>query len=311
VHTELIALSSKTGLVIGRALIDVVEPVLFEVARAAASNGRRADVLHSITGDGLQTNEKAMRHVLFHYACKPLGPSIVGPLPREESRLRYIRTWVRYMLAGIVCSAHTANLVVTVAIVGKIDVKVDMNEIVANVVRWYKYLANDYIEEFTASFRSCILGRFELVEGQPPAGGVSQDLLSLYGPGVLPPDVLAFFNGDLTRLQRYEQGVTDERKQDARGEAFRLLYKHCLYVDEKPIVTRFFTFGPNVWKLMLRVLLKLGRDAFSLSSVNPNPENKKRQAKFWAFMESTAGLQGLREAAISLRLSMLAISIAS
>ena len=62
-------------------------------------------------------------------------------------------------------------------------------------------------------------------------------LQRLYGKDVLPDDILAFFSGRLQLLKVVVPHGSDRETLCAR--AFGLLYKHVVFIEEKPTPTRF------------------------------------------------------------------------
>ena len=178
-----------------------------------------------MTGDGIPTNEAAMRRMYLRIT--------------RETRLS--KSVVRYSLLAWICSSHIANLTCNVAIVGDlISRPVDNDLLVGNCVRWFKYLLHDYWEDFALSLRRYVSDKFKPVVGHASAESLrrTSDLLRLYGGRVLPPDVCCFFDGGLPKLGHVMKH--GEQVGAAVSDAFSILHKHLLRVEEKPVPTRFF-----------------------------------------------------------------------
>eukprot|EP00959_Pyramimonas_sp_CCMP1952_P027554 579088-Pyramimonas_sp.AAC.1 len=137
-----------------------------------------------ITGDAVGANGAAVRRVLECF-----------------SRLSADGITVLYSLVCWVCSSHLANLAVHVAIVGGLVQKPeDRDPLVCNASRWFKYLLHDYSEDYAMSLRLFLAHGVELTSAPHPAGkAFTAYMQQLHGPGVLPADVVEFFDGALSR----------------------------------------------------------------------------------------------------------------
>lgn len=118
---------------------------------------------------------------------------------------------------------------------------------------------------------------------------------------------LFFFNGDLSRLERV--AAAGSNRAAAVGDAFLLLHKHLICVEEEPIVSRFFLFTNCIFKLLLMKLFRLPQETFQLVHTRPNEGNETRLNRFWTYFSSDRASKELRVVSVSLRLTMLATSI--
>ncbi|CAE7261612.1 unnamed protein product [Symbiodinium microadriaticum] len=295
--SELQPLLNKTGATLGQALINSVAASLECFKTVAETPWSRLRFFHLLTGDGINTNQLASRYVLAHYGkMKTLG----------EKRFSYF-------LIPHVCSSHQANLAVATAIAG--STKHDKDEIVAACSRFFKHLLHDYTEEFALALKNYVEKEVKFARGNPmddacvPAVHRQEalDLRSLYGEHVLPDDLLRFFNYRLS--DRTHVADADMSIEHVRSEAFRLLQKHILKVEEKPVVTRFFLFGPCVNLLLTLKLLGLPLSLFQLSFTRPQLQNGKRLQKFQAFMRAPETDHRLRKAALCLQLTLHATAL--
>ena len=171
--SDLQALASKDAEVIGKALIDAVEPILYKLAIASNKHGaKKVRLVHVITGDGISTNAAAMNRVLYHYTRRPQR-DLPANATESEKRLNLILTRIIYAQVGIICGSHAGNLVVGAGVLDQTRVlreqagrrgavKAEHDSLCANCVRWFKYLALAYDEEFSRSLRVDVAKRLNL-----------------------------------------------------------------------------------------------------------------------------------------------------
>jgi len=229
---ELQALGQKTGAALGQCIVDIVSEILTCISRGPAVSWSRLRFVHLITGDGINTNQNAGRRVLRFF--------------RENAQWGLVH--VRYRQIMIRCSSHVANLVVVVGICGEMLQKAhETNDVCANCSRAFKHLIPDYIEEFSASmrrhlddaFRIQVVGDLDVPSLQAERQS-STALQALYGLGVLPHVLLSTFNKSLKERVTVVPSACDARP--LAKKAFEVLYAHTLFVEDKPVPTRFFLF---------------------------------------------------------------------
>eukprot|EP00973_Karenia_brevis_P049630 6888934-Karenia_brevis.AAC.1 len=241
--------------------------------RSSTTSDGTVRVLHCVTGDGVNTNSNALKRLLFH-------------MKDATARLR-----VKYFLLSWVCASHISNLAVAVAICGEREEQPSTKKgICAACSRFFKYLASDYFEEFSASLRHFI-SRFRFTQEYNPGAlqqhrKRSEQLQLLYGSDVLPADLLRLLNADLSAWEHASDATTNEAL--IRQELFTVLQKYVLQVEEKPIIT------PEV---------------FSLGTTCPRRENQKRLLAFKAWLFNSSSNNELRVAALCIRLTLHATSI--
>lgn len=142
VYCELQALLRKDAQTIAHALRQVVDAVA-----AAALEGQvqeeRLRLIHLLTGDGVPTNLAAARRLFQSLQDHPR---------------------IDYRLIVWVCASHQTNLVIQVAICGTLLADpINSNALCGTCSRLFKYLINDYFEEFSASLRSYVVANCQLV----------------------------------------------------------------------------------------------------------------------------------------------------
>ena len=299
--TELQPLMKKNAPTLATAIIAVVQSVLdVVVAAAPASRGTSLTVrlCHLLVGDGVSTNEAAAKRVLKHF--------------RE---FRSARDGVRleYTLLVWRCASHQGNLVVHVAICGcVVGEPVRNSDLCGTCVRLYKYLMVSYIEEFAANLRLYLLRSVELHVGTLDANIVSlRDqalrLQELYGHGVLPDELLEVYN---IGLQCPLHACSPTALVEAvRRRFYDTLYKLVLLIEERPVVTRFWTFTNCVWALCRMKILDLPSDILSVGTVKPQEVFMKRLKAVGTYYNAPSTSSELRRVSLCLRLSNMAVSL--
>ena len=117
-----------------------------------------------------------------------------------------------------------------------------------------RHLMANFSEEFALSLWKYLESDVRLfTPGECDGAGAAQarELQSLYTAAVLPQDIVEMYHDGLSRPSYIaEPGAS--REDVAR--LFDCLYKHCIIVEEKPITSRFWTFGWCVHALLRLVL---------------------------------------------------------
>ena len=134
-------------------------------------------------------------------------------------------------------------------------------------------------------------------------------LSCLYGLEVVPPDLVAFFTGDASKLQKVL--LPGEDRVEALGRAFALLHKHFMVIEEKPILTRFLLFTRCAWTLLMMKVLGLTQEAFQLMATKPREKDAKRATGFWKFMTAHSTDMQLRICSLCLVLTQHATNISA
>ena len=176
VFFELQALLHKDANTVAHALRAAVNYVT-EAAVARRPGDSRLRLVHLITGDGVPTNMAA---------CRRLWQAL-----QKDPR-------VEYAMIVWLCVAHQVNLVVQVAICGKLlQDPINANALCGACVRLFKYLIKDYFEEFAAALRAFVVRALRAVPGDSAAAAIQAaqvlKLRALYGDRVLPPALVRFY----------------------------------------------------------------------------------------------------------------------
>lgn len=295
--TELQPLSRKDGATLASAMIAVVKPVLDAVqAGVVAQSGKSARVIHMLVGDGVNTNESAAKRLLHHFVVQKAGGD------RVQSRLMIWK-----------CASHQANLVVLVAIAGRlVKDALESNELCGTLSRLYKYLAPSYLSEFTDQLRRIVLSSFKVhydVDSEETKAHQEQTrkLVALYGEGVLPAELVNLRNRNLASMEVVSSVGCDEGR--LRKAMFDVLLRLVWFVEEKPVVTRFFLFAPCCFALLRMFLLGLPSEVLSVGAMNPEAESSKRLKAVKSFYEHPSTPVVLRQQCLSLRLTLFATSL--
>ena len=224
--TELQPLAAKDGATVATAIADVVRSVMLACSEAATLRKvHRIRLVHMLIGDGLNTNENVAKRIFYYFQT-------AGLVERVDYRLVVLK-----------CSSHQSNLVVVVAIAGgKASNILDNCELCGTLSRVYKYLVPSYLEEFNHRLREIVLRRFVVCSDiGSPATMASQaqnaKLVALYGPLILPPELMMLLNRSVANMEHI--GPADVDEQALRKKTFDVLQRLVILVEEKPVVTRF------------------------------------------------------------------------
>ena len=242
---EMQALAGKTAEHIATALIGVVGE--FMAALDARDIHRQIRVVHLVTGDGVGTNQAACKRLLWHFKHTVTSAK-----------------WV-YFLVVFVCASHSANLAISTAICNGKGVKQaeDNDPVCCNCSRLFKHLMPAYIQEFGANLRVWVRSRASVTPcDEAEACASTQRLVDLYGSDAIPPDLTKVINGEFALLEC--RGRDLDRTAVCR-HIYRALFDHLFRCDEKPVVTRFFTFADCCFCLLRLFLFKVPQEVFDLA----------------------------------------------
>jgi hypothetical protein len=293
---ELQPLAKKDAPSVATGLLKVLQTVfecVQERARTFPAN-KRVRLLHILVGDAIGTNEAAAKRMLHH----------MQQVSRDSN--------VTYCLAVVKCGSHQSNLVVKVAVCGGLIPKPEDNCPIAGAcIRLYKYLLPAYDEEFSASLMSyiCRSLNFRKREDVEPDQQVkSQRMAALYGEDVLPPSVLRLLNCGVGVLAHASQDEVD--RTNVQQAVHHAIVKHFLFLEERPVVCRFWLFARCVYCLLGMQLLGLdAKEMFKLTRTTPQEANSKRLTRFLTFMTSPEASRTLRRASLCLQLTQYALNI--
>ena len=146
------------------------------------------------------------------------------------------------------CVSHLMNLCVQVAFCGKrLKDPIESSALLATCSRFYKYLFNDYYEEFSTNLRDFVVEALTLKpvdsEAQITHNARVACLTALYGDEVLPRSMLNFFALSLEYPCYCCADLSAVNIRELRGEFWRFLQKRVLVVEEHCTLSRFWTFG--------------------------------------------------------------------
>ena len=148
---------------------------------------------------------------------------------------------IRYFLVVVVCGTHQAGLAAKSAVLGKaasLSGKKLYVDLIGVSVRLYKYLMNDYYDEFVFSVNEWVVRCLKVLPaGEEDATGHTRTLKlrALYTQHVLPGKMLELFNngigmGELSHVVRMGQHPSEERPRLIK-EVVQFIAKHLLHVD--------------------------------------------------------------------------------
>ena len=301
--TELQPLLKKDSDTIGQAIVNTAKNVIVSLLDQPATRPPQPlRLIYILTGDGINTNLASAKKMFSFFA----------------QNASYHGTRVDLRLWCVRCASHVANLVVLVALVGEIiSAPVDNSDLCAALVRWYKYIVPQYVEELNSSLRSFLLSNFRVQVGDPNDCNLhepnlrqkSLDLQRLYGRDTLPDELLQLFNRGLGVWAHVSRNVGEEHS--CLQEAFRLLSHLVLFLQERPQPTRFWHFAACARALLRMRMIGITKEVLQVTTTRPSAENADRLTKFWAFYDTPAADLKLRTAVLCLSLTEHALSISS
>jgi len=326
VLTELDALSNKTGEVLATSLERVVRDVASTIGSGLDGmdellGGLLFLMVHVLVGDGVPTNNKAAK--ILWKACEEDPPH-----PRMV-----------YMLVCVICASHMANLCVKQAVIGHaaaegakntaavrasadvVRARNDANKgmvphkIVCGVItRLYKYLLPEYYSEFYASLVAWA-SQLRLVteDGRrPEAAARDVKRRTLYGAHVISLELLAVLNNGLDSLTHYvEEEELSRYWADPDGLRNSLVVRLVearrrkeLMPDEKPTLSRFFTFADCFENVFLMDLIPDGhKEMIKLVRVKPQTKNQGRMGWVTRLYDTPGISQYLRRTVLCLQVT--------
>jgi len=289
IATDMEALSDKTAATLCTSLEKVVRSVFEHIK---VEQGHEIWVCHILIGDGIGTNGAAAKILWSCLVEQPLG------------------TRVRYFLMLVRCATHSAALSTKAGVIGLLASTFGTelhDRLTGTAVRMYKYVFNDYYEEFCNSIRDwvpmdLVVCRADELGHQ---GSQALHLRELYSEHVIPDDMLRLLNGNIIELKHHVQG--DQNPIDLRpglvGFISQRLVRFLLSPDSHPTLSRFFTFRGCIDRMLTMSLLDMPRKAFVLKTTKPRPANQKRLSSIQSFFGHPRAPQELRRASLVMQLS--------
>ena len=111
-------------------------------------------------------------------------------------------------------------------------------------------------------------------------------LRNLYLHHVVPDELISLWNNGLRRLSHIipaDQDAVAERPRVAMSMV-QFVVKHLMMVDDKPTLSRFFTFRTCTDAMHTMVLIDMPTQAFRLNRVKPRKDNQKRLQLVFIFL---------------------------
>ena len=250
-------------------------------------------LIHILVGDGIATNNAAAKRLWACVCDRSLGPRI------------------RYLLVVIVCGTHQAGLAAKSAVVGRAAAvargKLHV-DIIGVSVRLYKYLINDYYEEFVFSVNEWVVRDLVVLpatSGDASSHARTVKMQTLYTEHVLPRTMLALWNNGLDRLEHVVlagQDPKEERPRLVRGFV-QWIVQHLLHVDSAPTLSRFFTCRDALDRMFTMMLLGMVTHALQVRKVKPRKESQKRLTSVLNFFKHGEAADLLRRTALGFQLT--------
>ncbi len=215
---------------------------------------------------------------------------------------------VRYFIVVVKCVTHQAALSARRAVIGSFAAAAGgelYQTIAGTAVRLFKYIINDYYEEFCHNVRDWVSRQLRVVahgDGilSPPAG-----LRQLYTSHVIPDEMMLLWNNGLDCMSHVVGvGVDPTGERPVLVARFsRLIIRMLLHVDSHPTVTRFFTFRGVLDRMITMHLIDMPPNVLCLLSTKPREESKKRVALAQGFFSHPEAPHVLRKSALAVQLT--------
>lgn len=299
VPTELEALANKTAATLATSLEGVVRGV--GQAVFAAPPGLPIVFTHIVVCDSVASNEAACKMLLAMLRQNRLGEG------------------VHYWLAMIRCATHQANLSAKSCAFGPAaeiaqDPRGEVGGVAVHTLltgaaaRLFKYLINDYHEEFCSNLRDWVLRDLRLVnagEARDNDSAKATGLAKLYGGAVFPESILALWNNGLGRMEHVlPEGASPEAERErVAGEFVSSLATFFLKVDEKPTVSRFWTFREAVGRMLSMSILGFPKAVLRFKTLKPRQQGQTRLRCVLNFFRHACSPQLLRRVSLSMQLT--------
>jgi hypothetical protein len=287
IPTELEALGDKTA----GTLATVLEGTMRGILRGVLPNkqsGPEIWVVHMLIGDAVPTNGAAAKLMWASAKHIPIGER------------------VRYFLLVVVCMVHQVGLSAKNGVVGVAASTAGgtlYKEITGVATRLFKYLLNDYYEEFVTNTKNWVertlLNPGQHNDAERTLLGRGQDvhrLRALYTAHVVPDAMVDLWSNGVDNLS-----VASRPELVQRVVTF--LVKCLLTPDEHPTLTRFFSFRRLIDAMLTMDLLGLPLNVFKLTKVKPREENQQRLKIVRDFFSDPEASQVLRRAALVFQLT--------
>ena len=293
VATELEALGDKTAATLATSFERLLRSVCSRILTQPQAGSAETWIFHMLVGDGIPTNEAAAKLLLACIAQKALAPG------------------TRYLLMVVKCATHQAALSAKSAVEGR-AAKVAGGELWKSIsgvsVRLYKYVINDYFEEFVAAVRTWLLEKLVMQKhDEMDEAGIAEAraVQNLYTQHVIPDSMLRLWNNGFRAGPRHRvrpgEDPNEERPR-VLHEFIQWIVTHHLRVDSSPTLTRFFTFRECVDNMFGMQLIGLP-DHFQLKAIKPRKENQKRLKFIKDFFKNKESTQIVRRCCLAFQLT--------
>ena len=297
IPTELEALGDKTAPTLATSLEALLRLKLKQAlpqpqAKAAATGARSHQrnnrpmiyVVHIIIGDDCPTNLAAAKLLLAMVKERPLGPDVV------------------YFVIVLKCGTHQAGLMAKEGVLGRAATstgpvaKKAAKDVQCAAVRIYKYLLADYYENLVDSIHAWANA---MVEELPV--GIStvqrvQALRALYTERVVPDALVAHVEAVVAG------GLRSHRRKEV-VDGFIRLCVDLLRADDKPTLTRFFTYRVCIDGMHTMNILAMPQAAFAIIGIKMRTKNQTRLKKVREFFADPNADQAVRRSSLVLQIT--------
>ena len=297
IPTELEALGDKTAGTLATVLEGTMRRIL-QGSLPTTISPLQPEIwaLYILVGDAVPTNGAA---------AKLLWAS-VQQVPIAER--------VRFFLLVVVCMVHQVGLTAKNGVIGNAASTAGgslYKEITGVAARLFKYLLNDYYEEFVTNTSDWVSAKLRVVEHNEAdrtlvsRGQNVHGLRELYTDHVVPDTMVALWNngvGNLSHMLPIGADPVASRPELVR-QFTAFLVESLLTPDEHPTLTRFFSYRVIIDAMLTMDLIGMPLEVFKLNKIKPREENQKRLKSVRNFFSDPEAKQVLRRASLVLQLT--------
>ena len=264
-------------------------------ASSGGAAGPEKWFLHILLGDGVGTNEAAAKTLWKMALDAPIGPK------------------VRYFLVVLVCAAHTASLATGAVVQGRAAVLGDhtnskLHEATCGVVaRLFKFVLPDYWGEILHETKEWVRRKLVVLsweQREPESESAVRRLQQLYTKHVISDSCCELLNGGLNPPTHIcAPGVDPETvRAKLATRVYEYIVKELYVVDEKPTLTRMFTYRDCVDHCLTLSLLNVPAGCFRLRK-NVRQTTQKRLKIILNFFKNQHAPQLLRRTSLGLQIT--------
>ena len=248
-------------------------------------------LVHAIIGDAISTNGAAAK-ILWAMAA-------TGAFKK-----------VRYFLLVGKCGTHQSALSAKDGVIGRAAAAAaeaagegkEFEDVVATVVRIFKYLVLDYYEDFKLSIAKWVNLHVEVVVPEAASSHAAR-MQILYTKNVIPDELLQLWHSSTPAGKLQTVAKRGQDHTTIKDEWTKFILEKLLRVDTHPTLTRFFSFRGAVDRMLTMALLNLPATGGLSTKTSAREVGQKRLKRVSRWFSKPASPQALRRDSLVLQLT--------